>query len=202
MVTTVEAAAPQTTIYLNGSGTYTTPSGALYLDVELIGPGGPGSGSGTTPGNGTVSASDTTFGALTAGKGQAASGTTGGAGGTPTGGDENITGQPGMNAASGYTFAVGGKGGGPYGGTGFQGNNGPNGLTNTGGGGAGGGADSAASPGAGGGEGAIVRKRFSPPAASYAYNVGPASVGGAAGTSGRTGGAGASGRIKITAYFQ
>jgi len=63
----VAAAAPQVTVYTSGSGTYTTPTNAKYLQIKMVGGGGGGSGgyngsiytSGTSGGN-------TTFSTLTA----------------------------------------------------------------------------------------------------------------------------------------
>lgn len=195
-------APPQTTVEASGSGTYTTPLGARYLIVTMFGPGGPGSGGGTTPGNGTASASDTTFGTslLTAAKGAIATGTTHGNGGAATGCDQNITGQNGNDAASGFTFAAGGFGGG--GGFNQQNNATPPAPpVNSGLGGAGGAAQANASPGAGGGQGAKCIKQINGPLASYSYNVGPASTGGTTGTGGNAGVGGASGEIIVTAYF-
>src|SRR6185312_950390 len=76
------------------NGTYTTPAGALWLEVEGIGGGGGGCGSGTSPGAaGTGTA--TTFGTgplITSGTAVACSTSAGGTGGTPSGGFVNKVG--------------------------------------------------------------------------------------------------------------
>lgn len=192
---------PVMTYLSSGSGTYTVPEGARYLRVTLKGPGCGGAGSGTTPGSVSAPATDTTFGVYTAAKGQAPSGSTGGAGGVASGGIINIDGQKGGNAANGYTFHPGGFGGGSGGGRSAASSNGDDAVPNSGGGGAGGGADSTGSPGAGGGEGAEIVVLITDPGQSYAYAVGTGSTGGTAGTSGRAGGAGALGFIRVEVYF-
>lgn len=204
--------APQTTYMLTGSGTYTTPVAGgvlpIRLEVEMIGGGSGGNGSGTTPGNGGAGG-NTTFGAsMTAGGAPThASGTTAGAGGTSTGGDLNQTGCAGAAGLSGFTNAQGPQGGmGPYGGS--QGSSGGGagiaGLVNTGAGGGGAGDSGTASPGGSGGSGGYLEASLTGAAilTSFAWAVGAAGSAGAGGTGGAAGGAGGSGRIKVTAYWQ
>ena len=109
---------PTVTVYTSGTGTYTTPAGALYLTVEMLGGGGGGGGSGTgSPGNGGAG-NNTTFGttflvANGGGGGGAAAGA-GGAGGTASGGDINLTGGAGgagITIGTGAGVGYGGMGG-------------------------------------------------------------------------------------------
>jgi hypothetical protein len=90
-------AEPTQTILTSGSGTYTPPTGCVFIAVRMVGGGGGASGAG----------GNTTFGGFTAGGGGAGGGT-GGAGGSASGGSLNIVG------------AVGGTdgGGSPFGGAG------------------------------------------------------------------------------------
>jgi len=67
-------ASPTVTTYTSGSGTYTTPTGAKYIQVVMVGGGGGGCGSNATGGGNTGSnGGATTFGSsyLTAGGGGA-----------------------------------------------------------------------------------------------------------------------------------
>lgn len=198
----VSASPVPTYISSTGAGTYTVPAGAKRLKVTLKGPGCGGAGSGTTPGTVTAPTSDTTFGSLTAAKGAAPSGATGGAGGIASGGFYRVNGQAGAPGANGYTFHPGGAGGGAGGGRSTASAAGQAAVASSGGGGAGAGAGDTASPGGGGGEGAYVVAWIEGPlAASYSYTVGAGSAGGTAGTSGSTGGAGANGYILIESYM-
>lgn len=200
--------APQVTAYTTGSGTYTTPAGALWLRIRMVGGGGGGQGSGTSPGAGG-DAGDTTFGTLTAsgGIGGGASGNVGGAGGTGTNGDVNLAGGIGMSGSTGYTFQDGGDGGAtPFGSptTAPASAVGQAVPANTGVGGPGGSADATASPGGGGGGGGYVEKTISSPAATYSYAVGAAGAAGTVGggTNPRAGIAGSAGLIVVEAHFQ
>lgn len=210
------ASAPQVTIYLSGSGTYTTPAGALYLAVEMIGAGSGGGGAGTTgsPGGASTAGGATTFGSalLTANGGPAAPATSSNSIPTPataTGGDDNIVGALGGPAYEGFTTSnAGGVAGAGtfYGGGGMPGAQTiiPAAATSYGAGGGGGVLTSTATAlyGWGGNAGAFLRKIVTTPAANYAYAIGAAGAGGSAGTSGTVGAVGAPGYIRVTAYFQ
>lgn len=197
---------PQRTVYLTGSGTFTTPTGAKYLEVEEIGGGGGGAGSGTSPGAATDGGAST-FGALTANGG--AKGTAGfsngGIGGSATGGDVNLQGGNGGPSTSQLNNLGGYGGAGPFGGAGAAGTvggAGGNASPNTGAGGGGAGDLGTANTGAGGGAGGYLRKLIAAPSATYSYGVGAGGTGGTAGTSGAAGGNGAPGIIIVTTYFQ
>lgn len=203
--------APSVTIYTSGSSTYTTPSGALYLEIEMVGGGGGGGGSGTGGDGGTGNTGgNTTFGDATAAAGtggQCANGASG-AGGTATigtGTGQAIAGSGGgggVNNSGGQ--APGGMGGGtPLGGGGgtTANNTGQSAVDGTGGGGGGGGG--ATTNGAGGGSGGYIHKYIlSSLAATYAYGVGAGGTGGSAGSAGAAGGDGGDGIIIVKAYFQ
>lgn len=203
--------APQITVYLSGSGNYTTPvsPAAVYLVVEMVGGGGGGTGPNTA--NNATSGGASTFGVLTAGGGTGANtGYVAGTGGGATGGDVNTDGGAGANGHQNPGVvspgqAEGGNGGNSYFGGGGRGGYigqqpGLPGGTNTGGGGGGGSTLGGASnySGSGGGSGAYCRKIITTPAANYAYSVG---AGGAHGTGSVAGGDGAAGIIIVTAYF-
>ena len=204
-VVTLNFSLPQTSVFISGSGTYTTPSGSLYLDIEMVGGGGGGGGSVTSSGG--SSGGNTTFGgSLTCNGGSQASGSTAGVGGTATGGDANWTGQTGTTGSEGASgVQLSGAGGGSSslfggGGAGVVNAAGGSAIANTGGGGAGGGATGAQFCGGGGGAGGSLKKRVASSAAtSYLYTVG---AGGSAATGTNNGGAGAAGIIIVTAYFQ
>lgn len=194
---------PSVTVLTSGSGTYTTPAGALWLEVEMTGGGAGGAGSGTTPGVGTAGV-DSTFGSLTAhGAAVNVNSKTSGAAGTATGGDLNITGQVGTYAEDGYTNAEGGTGGSTPLGMGTSSHGGVQGVNGAGygAGGGGAGASGTASPGAGGSAAGYLRKTVASPAATYSYAVGAKGTGGIAGTSGFAGGDGAPGAIIVTAHY-
>lgn len=198
--------------FTSGSGTYTTPAGVLWIEVEMIGGGGGAAGSGSGSGSGSAGG-NTTFGSafLTCNGGSggtAASGTGGGTGGTATGGDINQQGGPGGNASTGTSsIAVfGGAGAASMfaggGSSGFGANPGNAATANSGAGGGGGGANSTISGGGcGGGAGGYLRKIIDAPSSTYAYAVGSGGGGGTAGTSGQAGGAGGSGRIVVREYY-
>lgn len=205
-------AAPQVTVYTNGTGTYTVPSGAKYIVVELIGGGGSGSGSGSAAtGNAGVA---TTFGSslLTANGGAAGStvNTSIAAGGTATGGDVNLSGGNGAAVFTGGGFPGSNGGVSFYGGAGMGSIwtsassvlAGGTAVANTGSGGGGANAGTTSSPGGGGGAGGYCRKLIASPAVTYSYAVGAGGAAGSAGSSGAAGGAGGSGLLTVTAYFQ
>lgn len=189
------------------NGTYTVPSGALWLEIELVGGGGGGAGSGTSPGNGGAGGA-TTFGTgplLTSGTASGATTSAGGAGGTPSGGFMNKTGATGGNG-SGLNATAGGFGcNGPFGGGGVGGAAGAGAgvaaAANSGSGGGGGGVNTTINGGGGGGCGGFLRAIIQSPAATYTYAIGAGGTAGTAGTSGAAGGAGGSGYIQIIPHF-
>lgn len=199
-----------------GSGTYTTPAGAVYLHIIGVAPGGGGGGSGTAGATQGGNAGNTVFGAVTAtgGSGGNSSGT-GGAGGTVSGATLNyagVAGAPGaaLGGASAAITLPGGQGGSAvlFGGGGLDTlqatGAGTAGLPKTGGGGSGGGIVASAAnhqSGSGGGAGASFELWIKNPAATYSWSIGSPGTAGAAGTSGVAGGAGGSGQIIIEAYF-
>lgn len=207
---------PSITVYTSGSGTYTVPTNARYLVVEMVGGGGGGAGGA----NGSVGTSggNTTFGTslLTCsgggggtiastglfGSGGSASigvGATGVAiaGGQGTSGTFQSVGYSGFVASSsGGNSAFGGGGGGQ------ENQAGGSGATNSGGGGAGGGCVANTSAlGGGGGAGGYIKAYITTLAATYSYSVGTGGGGGAGGSGGYAGGAGGSGIIIVTAFF-
>lgn len=198
---------PTTQVFTSGSGTYTTPTGVLWIEIELVGGGGGGAGSGTTPGNGGNGGA-TTWGTgpiLSSGAASGATASAGGAGGTPSGGFVNKTGASGGNG-SGLNATAGGFGANsPYGGAGAGGAAGAGagvaGAANTGSGGGGGGVNSTVNGGGGGGAGGFIRAIINSPNATYSYAVGAAGTAGTAGTSGAAGGAGGSGFIQVTEHY-
>lgn len=207
-------AVPQVTVYTAGSGTYTTPANAAWLEVEMAGPGSGGGGAGVGgTGGASAAAGSTTFGALTATGGGASpvsGGTTPPAASTATGGDVNISGAlggPGNGTlVADAAQAVGGQGGGSCFGGGAAGGAGsyasPSNAQPYGSGGGGGvvNAAVAAYSGWGGNAGACLTKVITTLSATYSYAVGAGTAGGLAGTSGTAGSAGAGGLIKITAH--
>jgi hypothetical protein len=219
---------PTTQVFTSGTGTYTTPAGAKYIRVRMVGGGGSGAGGGASDaGNGT-NGNDTDFGIKTAGGGLGGRNMTdagaGGAGGTPPaittgfsvrggggsssgglnpsgGQDNNFNGGAGGNSALG-----GGAAGGGCASSGGACSAGSNGATNSGGGGGGGPATSSGGTptggGGGGGAGAFVDWLIFTPDATYAYDVAAAqSTVGAAGTAGQAGGTGAGGLIVVEEYY-
>lgn len=204
--------------FTSGSGTYTTPSGVLYIRVRMVGGGGGGAGSSTNAANDGGSGGtggNSTFGTtlLISTGGAGATKDVPGAGGTAGLGSGPIgmalTGGSGSGGTSstlttGYAGGPGGNtalGGGGGGGTnGFAGNDG---ATNTGGGGGGAGLNvSGSKSGPGGGAAGFVDAIITNPSSSYAYAVGSGGTAGTAGTSGLAGGAGGSGLIVVEEHYQ
>ena len=156
---------PQITVYTSGSAqTYTTPAGALYLLVEMVGGGGGGGAFATNAGN---AGGNTSFGTLTAngGSGGGTSGAAGGAGGTASNGDVNITGATGRTATNLVATSSGDGGSSYFGGsapgsqaTGASPNAGIGAVTNSGSGGSGASGTSSASGAGGGGAGGYCTK--------------------------------------------
>jgi len=194
-VTPEQQKAPTIQKFLSGSGTYTKPSGVVYLKVKMVGGGGSGaSGTGTAGGAG----GDTTFGTslLTATGGGGGSGTnaTIAAGGTATVNSPAISiiqVSGGTGSARDAALNYGGEGGNSF----FSGAGGS--KITTGGaaaansGSGGGGADNGGTAGGGGGgsAGGYLEAQINNPSATYSYSVGS---GGATG-----GGAGGSGVIIV-----
>jgi hypothetical protein len=208
--------APAPTEYLSGSGTYSTPVGALYLKIWGVGAGGGGqgaAGSMSTHGNAGTAGTDTTFDTATgAGGNPGSSSSVGGTGGTATGGTMNFPGAAGGDGQgtsntnlSNLDFRGGPGGGSSWlgGAAGGSGNNGKAGVANTGagGGGAHGGGASRLRSGSGGGGGGSFYLLISTPSSSYSYSVGVGGAGGV-GPGSWNGGAGANGRIYIEACYQ
>lgn len=188
---------PTRQTFASGSGTYTTPAGAVRLFARVVG-GGAGGGAASNGGTNGGAGGASTFGTLTAnggGSGVGASGA-GGAGGTASGGDINLTGSTGGTGLA-IANVPGGSGGGSAMGAGGGG-----GAAGGGAGGGGGGANSGGfnGSGGGGGGGGYTEKLIIAPAATYAYSVGG---GGAAGTGGNGGaaGAGAAGVVIVDEYY-
>ena len=207
------ATTPQVTTYTSSSGTYTTPTGAKYLQVEMIGGGSGGGGGGNSGTTGASStAGNTTFGGNTCyGAAGGATASSGGAATLATGFlGVAMTGNNGMSLMATSTASVYGSGGiggsGPWGGCGTGSANSPGSaaIANSGSGGGGGGYVLSASlqyTGCGGSAGGYIKAIVASPSATYSYAVGANSAGGAAGTQGFAGAAGGSGQIIVTAYF-
>lgn len=193
------------------SQTYTTPFGATYLIVRMVGGGGGGGGSGTSAVTGTTGTAST-FGTLTANGGNPGT-NNGGTSATGTIGSGWVgspipsnSGGAGGNSTGAGTYPIGGVGGG----SGIFGGAGPAGATNapgsaapanTGGGGGGAGSPTQGHIGGGGGSGGggVVAVTSGAPLSTYTYTVGG---GGAAGVgSDATGGAAGSGYIEVTEYY-
>ena len=206
---------PSVTVYTTGSGTYTTPANATYIEVVCVGGGSGGGGSGTgSPGVG-VAGGNTTFGPITAEGGPQTPSNATFAYPTPavaSGGYLNVPGALGGGAGTLNTGA-GTAGFTPSGASSPYGGGGPGtsagGIVAAGaatgygaGGGAGGyGVNAGYNSGWGGNSGAFSEALIAAPAATYSYSVGAGGAGGAAGTSGATGAKGAGGLIIITAHF-
>lgn len=206
--------------FTSGSGTYTTPTGALYIRVRMVGGGGGGAGS-SSAGNNAPNAGNggnTTFGTSLL----VANGGLGGQGmnsTTATPGTASLgTGPIGVALSGGYGSAGGfangsavptwgGTGGAsPFGGAGGGGTNGTNpgsaAASNTGSGGGGSGAAGGGLSGAGGSSGGYVDAIITSPSATYSYAVGAAGAAGVAGTGGGGGAAGGSGIIIVEEFYQ
>jgi hypothetical protein len=186
------------------NGTYTTPTGAKYIRVRMVGAGAGGAGGGSgSPGTG-VAGGNTTFGSalLTANGGAIQAG----AGGTASGGYSNLSGGAGGAGVLPGTLGIGGPGG--ISGCGFSSssfgvlNGQPTAPGGFGNGGAAGGSNTSTNPGAGGSAGGCLTAQITSPSATYSYAVGAAGTSGAAGTNGQAGAAGTSGAIEVIAYYQ
>lgn len=201
------------------SGTYTTPSGVVELEIWGVAGGGGGSGSGTAGGTAGGTGGNTTFGSslLTANGGSpGVYNTNGGAGGAATvAGSATLIGTyPGGNGtATGATTAsaTATSAGGPGGSSCFGGNGGGGqgsvgtgsaGTTNTGAGGGGAGTGSTVSAaniaGPGGGAGGCFHAIIFPTAGqTFSYSVGASGAAGGAGAAGFAGSAGSLGQLQV-----
>jgi hypothetical protein len=210
--------APTVTTYTSSSGTYTTPAGAKYLTVKMVGGGGGGGGCGVFGTNGTGgTGGTTTFGTSLLTCNGGVGGNSGGNapdGGAATIASPAITIAACKGVASGQagatnipSFYYGGNSGGasPFGGNGLGTSNGAGAAavanTGSGGGAAGVGGTATFASGAGGASGGYIEAIITSPSATYSYAVGAAGTSGTAGTNGSAGGAGGSGYIVVTAYF-
>lgn len=203
-------AGPNVQIFTSGSGTYTTPAGAKWLEVQMVGGGGGGGGSGTSGGGAGGNGGNTTFGTslLTCVGGGGGIwgglGTAGGTGGTATLNSPAkglaVTGNRGFGYQS-YNNTVAYTGG-PLGGTSPLGSSNLTSGSSNGAGGSGGGCDATAGLlGTGGASGGYINAIINSPSSSYSYAVGAAGTAGTIGTSGNAGIAGGAGVIIVTAYF-
>lgn len=195
--------------------TYTTPTGALYLEIEGVGGGGGGQGSATTnaAGNGGITAfginSAYGLGGYGGGANSGAPSTANGLGGLAGLGSLNgiaIAGsQGGYGATSGTGTDIGGCGGtSPFGGAGCTGSggsglNGQSAIANSGSGGGGATGSAVTTGGGGGGSGGSFSAIIPNPIATYYYTI---AAGGALGTGTANGGTGATGIIKIRVGYQ
>jgi hypothetical protein len=212
---------PTKQVFLSSSGTYTTPSNVLWIEIELVGAGS-GGGAGNQSASSTAGGAscwNTTGAACTtpvysAGGGGTASNAASGSGGTISGtgtcdwqavggngsGPGESTATVATSGGVGGASSHGGNGGGGEGGS----TAGSAGGTNSGGGGGGGGQGTAVSAfaGAGGGAGATCHVVIGTPAGTYTYAVGAGGAGNASpGSGGGVGGAGAAGIIIVYEHY-
>jgi hypothetical protein len=202
---------PTVTVYTSGSGTYTTPTNAKYLFVQMVGGGGGGGSGSTANGSAGGTGGTTTFGSsfltCTGGTGGGGNNTPnpGDVSTAPSGGDLNVRGGVGIQGLSASTiYYNGGTGGATVFGTGAIGgfNGSGSGAIVYGSGGGGGGISLApGSTGGGGGAGGYLEKTISSPLSTYSYAVGAGGSASSTSTNGYAGGAGAGGVIIVTAYF-
>jgi hypothetical protein len=200
------------TVLTSSSGTYVTPAGCKAIFVRMLGGGGGAAGGDVGGGAGGVGGS-TTFGASLLVAGGGGNGGTFGnapaAGGSASGGDINVPGNPGMAWGPGAASPVlqGAPGGvGPFGGAGSggwpSGGTPSAGFANSGSGGGGGGASGSGHGGNSGASGGYVEKFIVNPLATYAFAVGAGGAPGSAGGSGASaGGPGGSGIIIIDEFY-
>jgi hypothetical protein len=205
--------APTVQSFTSGTGNYTTPAGAVWLRVRMVGAGGGGGGSGTSSGGSTGgTGGNTTFGSsfLTANGGGGGSHSSGFGspitGGTASGGDINITGGSCGASSNNSAYIFGAPGAStPFGSGGAGGtpsNAGGAAANNTGaGGGASGGVSSSVMAAGCGTAGGYLEKIITSPASTYSYAIGAAGTAGSAGTSGYAGGAGGSGFVVVEEHY-
>ncbi len=179
--------APTVTNITSCSSNYTTPTGALYLKVRIVGAGGGGAGGGAGAGSGAMGGS-LTFGnyptqyvTAVGGAGATAGGIAGNGGIVESNGVTLVTSFTGgwgtsLNTSAGNA-AMGGMGGvSALGGEGAGGAAGGTGGAGAAGSGAGGGGGSSAASngdlsGAGGGAGAYAEAIFTSPSSSYPCTI-------------------------------
>ncbi len=185
----------------------TSPS-PLYGRIRIVGGGGGGDGSGTSPG--TANAGTTSY--FSDGVNYIVSCTgggigVGGAGGSCSGGNISMPGNPGGGRIAAAN-AFGGVGGAsPFGGGGLPGSNGPGNGGNaagygSGGGGAGDGTLLGAGSGIGGAAGGYTEVLVTTLPATFSYAIGTGGTGATLGTSGAAGGNGHDGVIYIEWFYQ
>ena len=201
---------PTVQTFTSGSGTYTTPTGVLWIEVRMVGGGGSGSGSGTTSPNGSAGG-DTTWSTMLAKGGGGATGLTAGTGVAPSGLLGNVI--LAQAGASGQAAVFGSVLHGGDGGQSCLGGRGPGGglsspggaaVANSGSGSGGAGAtfgNATTSGGGGGAAGACIISIFNTPAATYSYAVGVAGTTASAGTSGQVGGVAAAGYLVVIEHY-
>lgn len=212
------ARSPTVQRFTTGSGTYTTPSDVLYIEVEMCGGGGGGgggdtslqasAGSTTTFGTSLLTATGGT-GGFTVGGGAKL----GGAGGTatvsaPAVALTSVSGGMGGAADAASQYGAGGMGGvNPFGGGGSGGAGsttavGANGAANTGAGGGGGSVVTASYPGMGGGAGGYLKAVIDAPSATYTYAVGGGGTKSTGAGNGFSGGDGGIGVIIVKEFYK
>lgn len=207
---------PTVQVFNSGSGTYTTPAGVKWIEVEMQGGGGGGGGTGNSTQTNGGNGGNTTFGSNTAsGGGGGAAASSSGGGSAGTGGAVSVAmgttvkaivgaqGGPGGNVTSG-SFSGGNGGNSPLGGAaagGIAGSFGGQASTNSGSGGGGGGGGGSTGAGGGGGAGGNICVIINNPSATYSYSVGAGGSAGAQGSSGTAGGAGATGKIIVKEHY-
>ena len=201
---------PQVTRYTSGSGTYTVPTGARYLIVEMIGGGSGGGGGGGNGSNfGTIaggSGTASTFGTSLLTANGATNGNGLGNGGSVTvnspaisivalQGGYGLGWQYNFGSATALPDVMGAAT--PFGSSGYTA------IANTGVGGMGGLiSNTGGFSGNGGGAGGYIKAQINSPSATYAYSVGTGgSAGTAVGAGNGNGLAGGSGVVIVTAYF-
>jgi hypothetical protein len=214
---------PTVQTFLSSSGTYTLPTSPrkpLWIQVEMVGPGGGGAGSASSAANGgagAAGAASTTFGTslLTCAAG-GGGGAAGGSGAGGTGGAATcsapaicliaLSGSSGTGVAGLATFLSGPPGAPtPFsggGGGGVAGGAGSAAPINSGAGGGGAGVTVSGYSGGSGGAGAYIKAIIVNPSATYSYVVGGIGGGGTAGTSGFVGGNSGVGQIVVTEHYQ
>ena len=194
---------------------WTAPANTAYVVVETWGAGGGGAGAAGGASSGGAGGS-TCFGTNTTactsptlsatGGGAGIINGAGGAGGTGSGGDINLTGGGGGGSGniSAGNFAAGGAGGSAPGGGGGAPGTGQGGSSTAGaaygGGGSGGDSNAVNYSGGGGAGGGYAKKVITSPSGTYYYTVGTGGTAGSAGSGGTAGGAGGAGGISISVY--
>lgn len=200
---------------LSGTGSYTTPSGVIYINVRMVGGGGAGGVSTASGANGSATTFGTSLLVANGGGGAAIVGVSGGgAGGTASLGTgpvgiaaQGASGTPGPPTVS----PIGGTGGSTYfggggvgaGANGSSAQSGISAAANSGAGGGGGnnGTNSVNFAGGGGGAGGYIDAIITAPLSTYAFTIGAGGIGSAASGANGAGGNGGSGVIEVTEYY-